>query len=62
MATWKKLTGLENNEVFLNLDNVLSLAWHENGHGTIVTYAGVEKDHIIVKEKPDEIIRADYRL
>jgi hypothetical protein len=62
MATWKKLTGLENNEVFLNLDNVLSLAWHEHGHGTIVTFASVEKDHIIVKEKPEEIIRADYRV
>jgi hypothetical protein len=58
MATWKKLTALDNKDVFVNLDNVLSLAWHANGHGTIVTYAGVEKDHIIVKETPEEIIRA----
>lgn len=39
----------------MNLDNVLSLMWHENGHGTIIAYAGVEKDHIIVKQTPGEI-------
>ena len=56
MATWRKLTGLDHRDIYVNLDNVLSLMWHENGHGTIITYAGVEKDHIIVKEKPGEII------
>lgn len=56
MATWRKLTGLEHPEIYVNLDNVLSLAWHVLGHGTIITYSGIEKDHIIVKEKPEEII------
>jgi len=59
MATWKKLTSLEQHAIYVNLDNVLSLAWHEHGHGTIITYAGLEKDHIIVKEAPDEIVRTE---
>ena len=62
MATWKKLTGLQDNKIYLNLENVMSLAWHEKGHGTVVTFAGAEKDHIIVKEQPDEILRADYKV
>lgn len=59
MPTWRKLTGLEHREIYVNLDNVLSLAWHEHGHGTIITYAGVEKDHIVVKQTPDEIIQLE---
>ena len=54
---WKKVTGLNNEVIFINLD----LAWSMSGHasGTTIRFGAGEKEKVDkIKDTPEQILDA----
>jgi hypothetical protein len=58
MSDWVKCTRHDGVAIYIHLGNAMSLAWNDKDGGTDVVFPGGQEDVILVKERPEEILKS----
>ena len=52
---WVKCRSIEGTDVYVNLDEAITMRWSEKDKRTFIAFPGV-KDYFTVREQPDNLI------